>query len=321
MLRNALRRKAVRSRLLIGLANLVLFYLLYRWMSNNVDFGRLRQSLWQIPAWAVLLSVAINLSALCLYGWRMKMLLKRGFAESFAVINIGYALNTLMPLRLGDMMKIWLSHRLFGLSVTGIVAASVTEKLFDLFKLSLLGGVLVVLAAGKFIPGGLLPSLALFLTAAAGGFVLLRYKIVAIIRLMPKKSRLRRILISLHRHAGEYPLTRVFLVSLVIWAANLLLMYATFNSFIAGIRIDLADAIALLLIISLAIATPSAPAGVGLFEAGLVAYLTQVLHADTEAALAAAVMFHLVIAMPQMLLTAVLILATRRNRGLHEQAV
>lgn len=95
---------------------------------------------------------------------------------------------------------------------------------------------------------------------------------------------------------------------------------ATFNAFIVGIRIDLADAIALLLIISLAIAIPSAPAGIGLFEAGLVAYLTQVLHADAEGALAAAVMFHLVITVPQMFLTGLLLLASRRSHTLsHEK--
>lgn len=294
---------------------MVLLYVLYRWVANNIDLDRLQQSLSRIPASAVLLSMAFNLSALGLYGLRMQMLLQRGFIESFAVINIGYVLNTLIPLRLGEIMKIWLSHRLYSLPVTEIVAASVVEKLFDLFKLLLLGGVLFALAAGKFIPGGLLPSLALFLVAATAGILLLRYKVVTIIRLIPKTSRLRRIAISMHRRADDYPLVRVFLVSLAIWAMNVLLMYITFNTFITGFRIDWSDAIALLLIISLAIAVPSAPAGIGLFEAGLVAYLTQVLHAGAEVALAAAVMFHLVITMPQMVLTAVLLLVSRKNHG------
>ncbi|NDP48806.1 MAG: flippase-like domain-containing protein [Sulfuriferula multivorans] len=307
------RRQALRSKLFLGLANVVLLYMLYRWVANNIDLDRLQQSLWRIPASALLLSVAVNLSALGLYGLRMQMLLRRGFIESFAVINIGYVLNTLIPLRLGEIMKIWLSHRLFRLPVTEVVAASVAEKLFDLFKLLLLGGILVALAAGRFVPGGLLPSLVLFLSVAAAGIFLLRYKVVAIIRLIPKKSRLRRIAISLHRHADEYPLVRVFVISLAIWTMNVLLMYVTFNSFILGIRVELTDAIALLLIISLAIAVPSAPASIGLFEAGLVAYLTQVLHADTEAALAAAVMLHLVITIPQMFLTGLLLLVSRRS--------
>ncbi|MBS1227014.1 MAG: putative rane spanning protein [Proteobacteria bacterium] len=307
------RQKAIRSKLVFGLANVALLYVFYRWVTDNIDMSRLQHSLWQIPAYAVLLSVAVNLSALALYGIRMKMLLRRGFLESFAVINIGYSLNTLIPLRLGEIMKICLCHKLYTLPVTEIVAASVAEKLFDLLKLLLLGGVLVVLAAGKFLPGGLLPSLALFLAATAAAIFVLRYKVVVIIRMIPKKSRLRRIAISLHRHSGGYPLARVFFVSLAIWVMNVLLIYAAFNTLITGIRIDFSDAIALLLIISLAIATPSAPAGIGLFEAGLVAYLTQVLHVDTEMALAAAVMFHLAITVPQMLLTGVLVFVSRKR--------
>lgn len=319
MLHTSSRRKAVRFRLLVGLANLVLFYLLYRWMANNIDLGRLKQSLWEIPAWAVLLSVALHISILCLYGLRMRLLLRRGFIESFAVVNIGYALNTVIPLRLGDVMKIWLGHRLYGLSITGVVAASAVEKLFDLFMLLLLGGVLLALATSKFLPSGLLPSLALFLAVAVSGLLFLRSKVVAIIRLIPKKGRLRRIAVSLYRHADDYPLAWVLLISFAIWAMNVLLIYASFNTFIAGTHIDAADTITLLLIISLTVATPSAPAGVGLFEAGLVAYLTQVLHADAEVALAAAIMLHMVITLPQALVTVVLVLITRRKHGQHEQ--
>lgn len=306
------RQKAIRSKIFLGLLNLALFYGLYRWVTANIDITQLEHSLRHIPLWAVFLSIGLNLTALCLYGLRMTLLLKKGFWDSFAVINIGYVLNTLIPLRLGELVKIWICRRLYGLSMTGVVAASITEKLFDLLKLLLLGGVLISFAAGKFIPGGLLPPLGILLFAVACGFWMLRYKVVLIIRLIPKASRMRRLAISLHKHADDYPLTRIFIVSLGIWAMNVLLMYATFNSFLDGVHVDVADAIALLLIISLAIAIPSAPAGIGLFEAGLVAYLTQVLHVDTEMALAAAVMFHLVITIPQMIVTALLLVAPRK---------
>ena len=308
------RQKAIRSKVFLGLLNVALFYGLYRWVSTNIDITQLKHSLLHIPLWAVLLSIGLNLIALCMYGLRMKMLLQKNFWDSFAVINIGYVLNTLIPLRLGELVKVWICRRRYGLSTTGIVAASVTEKLFDLLKLLLLGGMLISFAAGKFIPGGLLPSLTMLLFGVACAFWLLRYKVVLIIRLIPKASRMRRLAISLHKHADNYRLTRIFMVSLGIWAMNVLLMYATFNTFIDGVHVDVADAIALLLIISLAIAVPSAPAGIGLFEAGLVAYLTQVLHVDTEMALAAAVMFHLVITIPQMIVTVLLLIARRKTQ-------
>jgi uncharacterized membrane protein YbhN (UPF0104 family) len=146
-------------------------------------------------------------------------------------------------------------------------------------------------------------------------FIFLRTRIVLIVRLLPKGTRLRRLLISVHRHVGEYPLSKIALVSAVIWSLNVALMYFTFNTFLGNSRVSVSDAVALLLIISFAIATPSAPGGLGLFEAGIVAYLTQKLHIQSEVALASAIMFHFIITVPQTILTAVLFIKARPPHG------
>jgi uncharacterized protein (TIRG00374 family) len=284
---------------LIGL-NLIVYYLLLRWVAENIQSGKLVDHLGQVPVWALLGSLFINLMALALYGVRMSLFLGRDFRTAFSIINIGYALNTLIPLRLGEAMKIYLSHRLYGMPLSGIFAASVAEKLADLLKLLLLGVVVVLFATGELIQTSVLfPAVALVLLGAAV-FILFRLYIVRIVKLLPKRGRLRRISIELHKHAGSYPVRRILTISFGIWILNVALVFFTFNTYLPGFHISLLDAATLLLILSFAIAIPSAPAGVGLFEAGIVAYLTQKSGVGNEAALAAATAFHLVITLPQL---------------------
>ena len=291
------------SRLgLIGL-NLVVYCLLLRWFSENIQLGKLMDHLGQIPVWALLGSLSINLAALALYGLRMALLLGRGFRVAFSVINIGYALNTLIPLRLGEAMKIYLSHRFYGIPLVGIFSASVAEKLADLLKLLLLSAVVVAFAAGELIQTSVLFPLAVLVVMGVAALVLFRLYIVRIVKLLPKGSRLRRISIELHKHAGSYPVSRVLAISVVIWALNVALVFFTFNTYLPDLHIGILDAAVLLLILALAIAIPAAPAGLGLFEAGIVAYLTQKFGVGNEAALAAAGVFHLVITLPQLAIT------------------
>jgi hypothetical protein len=224
----------------------------------------------------------------------MGLLLGRDFRVAFPVINIGYALNTLIPLRLGDAMKMYLSNKFYGVPLISIFSASVAEKLADLSYLLLLGIIVVVLAAGELVQVSMLYSVAAFVAVVTTIIILFRLYIVKIVRLLPKKSRLRRISIELHKHAGVYPVKRILLVSLGIWALNVALILFAFNTYLPDLRISILDATTLLLILSFAIAIPSAPAGIGFFEASIVAYLTHRFAVGNEAALAAATAFHLV---------------------------
>lgn len=287
---------------LVGL-NLVVYCLLLQWLVGNIQPGKLMDHLGQIPAWALLGSLSINLMALALYGTRMALLLGRDFRTAFSIVNIGYALNTLIPLRLGEAMKMYLGHRLYGVPLTGIFAASVAEKLADLLKLLLLGAIVVAFAAGVLIQSSVLLPVAVLVFLGVVTFILFRLYIVRVVKLLPKRGRLRRISIELHKHVGRYPVRRILTISVGIWTLNVALVFFTFNTYLPGLHISLLDAATLLLILSLAIAIPSAPAGIGLFEAGIVAYLTQKSGAGNEAALAASAAFHLIITLPQLAIT------------------
>ena len=290
------------SRIALVALNLLAYVLLFRWAAENIQADRLADSFRVIPGWALLGALTINCLVLVMCGVRMSWLMNRDFRPSFSIINIGYALNTLLPLRLGEPIKIYVCHRLFKIPLTGIFAASVAEKLFDLvLAIALVAAVLGLTAAQLIQLGTLISLCVLTLVALLAIFLFQRY-VVQIVKLLPKGSRLRRISIELHKHARGYRIGRILAVSSCIWALNVFLVYFSFNTFTPDLHISMLEAATLLIVMALAIAIPSAPAGLGLFEAGIVAYLTQKSGICNETALAIASVFHLVITLPQVLI-------------------
>lgn len=284
-----------------------------RWVAGNIHLERLLSASWQISGWGLLGSLLINLLALALCGVRMSLLLEKDFYTAFSVINIGYALNTLLPLRLGEPVKLYLARKLFHIPLTGAFAASVAEKLFDLVMMLFLIAAILAFTTGKLVQFGVLISVGALVLIVAAITILFRRYVVSIIKFFPKKSRLRRISIELHKHSSGYRIGHIFGVTASIWTLHAFLVFLSFNTYLPELDIGIWEALTLLMVMGLAIAIPSAPAGVGLFEAGIVAYLTQAHNIGNEAALVAATAFHFVITFPQLLVTLWLLWSRRRE--------
>lgn len=307
------RRIFLSGRSAIIALNAVIYFLLIRWAFKNIDFSALLIYLERIPAWAIVGSLVVSLAILIVYGVRMAVLLERGFGVSFGVVNIGYALNTVLPFRLGDAMKIFLCHRLFQIRISALLGATLAEKLIDLTAIILLGGGLVVFSASRFVNAGMLVPLIVVVAGIAVGVAIFRIYLARFVHMLPKNGGLRRGVIALHRQLRNYRAGPFILATSAVWALNIALTWFTFNTYLPGVHVDLLDAIALLVITALVIAIPSAPAGIGLFEAGIVAYLHQKVGIGNEAALAAATVYHVVIIVPQTGLAGLWLWFTRRQ--------
>ncbi len=305
-LNRILKRLRSPSKLVLLGLNFFLYYFLWQWTAENVRLASIFDYLRQIPIWALLGSLLINLLSLVLSGIRMASLLKSKFQPAFSIINIGYALNALFPLRLGEPVKLYLSHKHFGIPLTSIFAASVAEKLIDLIILMLLSIVIAAFAINKLGQTTTLLSIGILASLCISGIVIFQRNVAQVVRLLPRRSRLRRISIELHKHASGYSLWRVMAISIFIWILHIALILFTFNTYLSEVHVGLLDSIALLVLIALAIAIPSAPAGIGIFEGAIVAYLAQQ-SIGSEAALAAATVFHLVITLPQLVMAALLL--------------
>ena len=294
------KRLKKRSTVVIAALNLLLYYFLLRWASENIDLEKFAGYFKQISAWVLIISVALKFLLLAVYGARMALLLKSNFRTAFFVINIGAALNTLLPFRLGEALKIYLSHKLLMTSVPGIFVGAIAEKLIDVCVVLFLCGAIVIFSAGDTIRGTLLLVVGTMTVVGISGITLARRNIVRIVKILPKNGLTRRIAIDLYKHSSELPTIPIFFITLIIWVLYVGLVFFSFNTYSPEIRISVLDSVALLVIMALAIGVPSAPAGFGLFEAGVVAYLTRHSAVSNEAALAAASIFHLVITLPQL---------------------
>ncbi|PPD45569.1 MAG: hypothetical protein CTY15_04080 [Methylocystis sp.] len=84
----------------------------------------------------------------------------------------------------------------------------------------------------------------------------------------------------------------------LLWTTNVSLILILFKTILPDIHFGVLDAITLQVIAALAIALPASPAGLGVFEAGIVAYLTTMHGVQTERAISAALAYHLSITAP-----------------------
>lgn len=300
--------KLSSARVIMIVLTLLLFAFFARWCHQNINFNALTQQLARIPAWAVAGSIAINICALLLYGERMALLLHDRFWPSFCIINVGYALNNVMPFRLGDAAKVYIARTLYGISVPRLITSTLVEKLIDLFKLALLAIIVLVFAADRLLHREELALPLIIVLGGGGAFWVFRALVSNLDRLLPNDSPLKQTILEFHHITANYPMAKILLVTVAIWTANVALTWFTFNTYISGLHFGIIDAVALLIIVALAVAVPSAPAGIGVFEAGTLIYLTRFFHVSNEAALAAAVVFHLAISIPQLLFVGVILL-------------
>jgi hypothetical protein len=269
-------------------------------------------SLQLIPLWVGIVTVAINISVMVFYGLRMSLFLDLPFKKSFGIIMLGYGFNALLPFRLGEAAKIFYANRIYFVSATKLVRALFLEHLFDLTVVLFLG-FMAIYFKQEIIKSGIIYLLA--------GIVLTLFLIMISFKEVFLKSpwgeRLNRI--NIFRRLSNVfdinmerkKLFSIAFCTIIIWFFNLSGIYYSFNLFFNDIQFSIINAVVLLIIMSLAIAMPSAPAGVGLYEAGIVAYLVYAFNISNERALASAFFFHLLVTIPQIIGTIILLLKNR----------
>jgi uncharacterized membrane protein YbhN (UPF0104 family) len=93
-------------------------------------------------------------------------------------------------------------------------------------------------------------------------------------------------------------IARPALYTALIWPINVTLVLILFRTILPETNFGFMDAMTVQVIAALAIAVPASPAGLGVFEAGIVAYLTTIYGVQTERAISAALAYHLSITAP-----------------------
>jgi glycosyltransferase 2 family protein len=283
-LRHLLNSKTCQFCLSLAVSLAVLF-----WMYLALDWSDVWGKLQRAHLWVLLPSLALMAIQFLLRAARWRYLLSGGEAisvrERFDAIMVGNFATFVLPLRAGEFVRPLMLSRRCRLGFSQCFVSIVIERFFDLSAVLLLFGILLthvndlnpwiyrgayslsLLAAGIFVLmaiGSLAPAAILCLTDWA-------------FRLLPQKAAqlgtkfvkdILEGLAVLHRHNN---LTMVILFTVLVWGISVLQQYVYL--YLLDVPPTLWLSLASLVIVALAIAAPSAPGFLGVFEAGWIAAL------------------------------------------------
>lgn len=303
-----------RNKLLALAFDLVVFYFLVRWVINNIDPSVLTGHIRELSMTAFMTTMGLNILVILGCGLRMSIILGEKFAKSFFIVNLGYGLNSILPVRIGDFLKIYYGRAIYGVPASKLAPGSFLEKLYDLLAVFLLLCAALVFFNQRFTGISLLVAVLILICVIA--IALFQRHSPQAEKLAARFNKLWMFINNARAYISDHRITPPLLLTAALWTAHVLVVYVSFRAFISTIDLGIGDAVTLLIIICLAIAIPAAPAGLGLVEAGIVAYLIQVFGVGKEMALAAALAFHVAVTIPHVIIMVCVLVkyALRRNR-------
>ena len=270
----------------------------------GMDWGALRNTLAGANYWWLLPFLALEVIVIWTRALRWRLMLedRLSTARLFWITNIGYLLNKVLPLRLGEVGRVYLVTRRSTVGAMQGLSSVVVERLVDVLclialiflLLPLVPGSVAFVATGMTLSGVAMAGIALIFVAAhmhtivEAGFTRL------LSRMRPQLAQ------ALQQHLHDFLASvrviqgrRLWLClmwSVVTWTVSVASMYVLMLAFdpnpkwFIGMLANCA--------IALGVALPSAPAGLGLWEAATVAALTMA-EVPAEMALAFAILSHL----------------------------
>lgn len=302
-------------RIVLGLAiSAVFLFLAFRGVRFREVGDALSKAnyLWLIPAVAAIVaSIAVRAVR-----WRLLFHPQRDLRLSslFGAMNVGYLVNDLLPLRLGEVVRAYLLSQVERVSVAHALSTVAVERVLDMVvTLAYLAAVLPFVtlpqgAAGKVTVITVLAVSALVVMLVAGA---VRERTHAIARLITRRlpvrpaERLHTLLDSFLRGFAVLSTPSVAApvaaLSLVIWALAALGLYCVMLAF--HLVLSPAAPVFVLALVSVSFVVPASPGYVGVFHLAVVSAL-KAFNVDGSLALSYAFVAHIVAFAPPMVLGA-----------------
>lgn len=313
-------RNTVRTLAVAALALLLLGFFLH-----NVDLrGVVGEILRARPEW-LLLSIATMPVNLAIRAWRWQYLLEplgtTSFANAFQATAVGFAANSVLPARAGEVIRPYFLARREKLSATGAFATIIVERLLDTLT------VLLLLASYVFIFGRDLGSanpVAFTAMKGLGGVAAATSLVALVVLFMLARDpaalgrtlgRLAEVLPSkfaglladvAEKFAAGLAAVRrpgrllvALAISLPLWLCISLGTWAVVQGFHLAVPMTGSFLLTAMLVIGVAVPTPGA---VGGFHEALRAGLTLFFAAPNDAAVGAAIVLHAFSILPSLVL-------------------
>ena len=267
----------------------------------------------------VLAAVGIMVLTIALKAWRWQLMFPGerppvGFGAAFWATALGQYVNLVVPfLRLGEVARLYALNQESGVSGGRALGALVIEKALDLifFGLTIIFILpFVILPDYVNRPGALFLALPLVLLAV---LYLLAYRTELVIRLWrriigplpePIRGWLLRLAVSglegLSALRDRRLSVNLILLSALVAGLAVVLPYLLFPAL--GLQLTLLDAALIHVVVTIAIAPPSTPAKIGVFNGAAALMLWQFGLTNETAITAYAILLYLVVVLPQIIL-------------------
>jgi uncharacterized protein (TIRG00374 family) len=311
--------------LAVGLSLLGLWY-----VTRNVALADLRLALASARPGYILLALFIYVATTAAKTWRWQLLYHAqddmpGFGSLFWAVNVGQLINTAVPfVRLGELARVYDLGQHTGQSKVKGLGTLVVEKTLDLISLAFLFFVLVPFFVLPDLIAGSGPSVAivsvlalLVLMLVARRPDLVRRLATAVIGWLPAPWQQRLLPWADSGLAGLAAL-RSGRASLILLGSTLLILllsvltpYLLFPAL--GISLGLKHAAVLHLALTIGAIPPSTPARIGIFEGIVTFFLATFGVEDGALRLAYALIFHLLLVLPQLVLGGLGLLRRQRH--------
>jgi uncharacterized protein (TIRG00374 family) len=300
----------VRTRILIGLLCSLTFIAL---LLNGVNMNELGQHMLAVKPIYILPAIAAYFTGIWVRALRWQILLKDivsvPIMRLFNVELIGFGVNNVMPVRLGEIVRVWLLTRSHGARPAATLGSIVVERVLDgLFLCLVLLTGLLTLHLDEWLRQGVIITAALFGIGTACIFIaalapgLVDRLLVFGLRFTP--LHLREMLLE---HARSFlvafaPLRKLSAlpIILLLTAVGWLSEGAIYWFLLQGFAIPAGFSAAMLGMSAANLATiiPSSPGYVGTFHFPLQAVLVSGFGVDPSEAAAYAIVTHALIVLP-----------------------
>jgi uncharacterized protein (TIRG00374 family) len=311
--------------LAVGLSLLGLWY-----VTRNVALSDLRLALASARPGYILLALVIYVGTTAAKTWRWRLLYQGqevipAFGPLFWAVNVGQLINTAVPfVRLGELARVYDLGQHTGQSKVQGLGTLVVEKSLDLISLAFLFFVLLPFFVLPDLIAGSGPSVAIvsllafaFLMLVARRADLVRRVAEALLGRLPERWQ-RRLLPWVDSGLAGLGALRSGRASLVLLGSTLFILllsvltpYVLFPAL--GIALSWKHAAVLHVALTIGAIPPSTPARIGIFE-GIVTFVLATFGVEDGALrLAYALVFHLLLVVPQLVLGGLGLLRRQRH--------
>ena len=284
---------------------------------QGVQISQISAAFSEVNLWLVALAFAVSVITLVAKAFRWKLLFAQHpptLQRSFAIQTIGIFLNSILPARLGDLLRAYMMGEEQSLSKMYVLGTIGVEKVFDL--IFLVFSIFLLLPQVVFPTWVSRPS---EYTAILVGVLIVIGSIIAwkregFLRLFERFSiflpgrwrgwvlrQIRNLLASLESVRNTRQLMAIFLWTLFIWILGFATNWLVFVAL--DLPLSFLPAIFLLVVLQVGVAVPSSPGRIGVFHYITVLALS-VFSIAKEPALSCGIILHLIVYVPLTLLGA-----------------